>query len=178
MVDLAMIQIVRDIVAIFGVIAGFTYYALTVRNANRTRELSLKSQEQALETRQAQMFYQIFDKFHEPEFFDKFTQIFTWKWTDYDDFIDKYGWKTNPEAWYSEGSVAAFFEGIGLLVHLKLLDVTLVHGLMFRHVKMFWEKMRPISLEMRKRLRIPHIDQWVEYLYAELMKHDKEMLMT
>lgn len=178
MVDLAMLQVVRDLVAIFGVVAGFTYYVMIVRNANRTRELSLKSQDQALETRQAQMFMQIFDKFHEPEFFNKFTRIFTWTWTDYDDFIDKYGWEADPEAWYSEGSVAAFFEGIGLLVHLELLDLKLVHGLMFRHVKMFWEKMRPISLEMRKRLRIPHIDQWVEYLYAELMRYDKEMLMA
>lgn len=43
MVDLTMLQVVRDLVAIFGVIAGFSYYVLTVRNAQRTRELALKA---------------------------------------------------------------------------------------------------------------------------------------
>jgi len=40
---------IRDLVAIFGVIAGFSYYVLTVR---ATR----KNQQQQLETRQAQLF--------------------------------------------------------------------------------------------------------------------------
>lgn len=158
-------------------VAAF-YYMNVLRNAQSTRELSLRSQDQALETRQAQMFMQIFDKFHDPGFFEKYTQVLSWKWTDYDDFIEKYGPTNNPDAWYSEGSVAAFFEGIGLLVHLGLLDLTLVHGLMFRHVMLFWERQRPISLEMRRRLRIPHIDQWLEYLYTELMKKDSEMLVS
>ena len=34
MIELGMI---RDLVTIFGVIAAFTYYALTVRNANEAR---------------------------------------------------------------------------------------------------------------------------------------------
>jgi len=29
--------VIRDLVAIFGVIAGFSYYVLTVRNANKAR---------------------------------------------------------------------------------------------------------------------------------------------
>ena len=173
MVDIQTISIVFTGLSIS--IASF-YYIMVIRNAQETRQLSLKAQEQALETRQAQLFMHVFDKFHDPEFFDKFTQVISWKWTDYDDFILKYGWKSNPKAWYSEGSVAAYFEGVGLLVNRQLLDITLVHGLLFRHVKMFWEKISPISMEMRSRLRLPHIDQWVEYLYAELMKHDKEML--
>jgi len=37
MVDLAMLQVVRDLVAIFGVIAGFSYYVMTVRNVNKAR---------------------------------------------------------------------------------------------------------------------------------------------
>jgi hypothetical protein len=39
MVDLAMLQVVRDFVAIFGVIAGFSYYVLTVRNASKARKV-------------------------------------------------------------------------------------------------------------------------------------------
>ena len=39
MVDPVTLQIVRDVVAIFGVIAGFSYYVLTVRNSQRARAL-------------------------------------------------------------------------------------------------------------------------------------------
>jgi hypothetical protein len=42
--------------------------------------------------------------------------------------------------------------------------VKLVHGLLFRHVKLFGEKINPVSVEMRKRLKLHHVDQWVEYL--------------
>ena len=37
MVDLAMLQVVRDLVVIFGIIAGFSYYVMTVRNAKKAR---------------------------------------------------------------------------------------------------------------------------------------------
>ncbi|MFB0557761.1 MAG: hypothetical protein ACETVY_01470 [Candidatus Bathyarchaeia archaeon] len=107
---------------------------------------------------------QLYDNFHKPEFFDKFTDILTWKLVNYDDFIRKYGWKTNPKAWNSLGSVAAFFEGIGVLVHRNLIDVNLVSELMSRHIVGFWEKNKPISIEMRKRLE-PIVDVYLEYLY-------------
>ena len=47
------ISMVRDLVAIFGVIAGFSYYVLVVRNAQRTREMSLEAQK-------TQIFLQIY----------------------------------------------------------------------------------------------------------------------
>jgi len=48
MIDPVTLQMVRDVVAIFGVIAGFTYYVLTVRNSQRMQKMQL-------ETRQAQL---------------------------------------------------------------------------------------------------------------------------
>ena len=42
------LSVIRDLVAIFGVIAGFSYYVVTVRNQNRAR--------------QAQLFMQIFSR--------------------------------------------------------------------------------------------------------------------
>ena len=35
------LSVIRDLVAIFGVIAGFTYYVLSVRNANRSRQTQI-----------------------------------------------------------------------------------------------------------------------------------------
>jgi len=140
--------------------AAAIYYIVTLR-------ASQKNMRTTLETRQAQLFMQIFGNFHQTEFFNKYTDILTWKWNDYDDFIQKYGAKTNPKAWYSLGSVGAFFEGIGVLVHRQLIDVDLVAELMSRHILLFWEKIQPISLEMRKRLQLP-VDMRLEYLYNEI----------
>ena len=59
---------IRDLVAIFGVIAGFSYYVLTVRANQRNQEIAMKNQElmlkaqqQTVETRQAQLFMQVYN---------------------------------------------------------------------------------------------------------------------
>ena len=63
MVDPVTLQMVRDVVAIFGVIAGFTYYVLTVRSSQRT-------QRQQLETRQAQLFMQLYRLYDTKDFME------------------------------------------------------------------------------------------------------------
>jgi len=184
LVDLVVFQSVSYIAGALGVCVAAIYYVMNLRISQRNQELSLKtqelaykSQEQTLETRQAQLFMQIFQRFNEPDFFDKYTTFLSWKWKDYDDYISKYGQKANPEAWYSEGSVAAFFNGVGLLLSLNLLDIKLIYNLLFIHVKLFWERMRPVSLEMRVRLNFTQIDEWIEYLYDELMAYDKNIFL-
>lgn len=89
MIELSMI---RDLVAIFGVLAGFSYYVLTVRANQKNQELALKSQQQQLETRQAQLFMPLYSNVHDREFLKTIIPILLeWEWTDYDDFHSKYG---------------------------------------------------------------------------------------
>jgi len=157
---LVTLQIIFGVISSVAAGIAVSYYIFTLRN-------TLKNLETTLETRQAQLFMQIYNNLHQTEFFDKFTDIVTWKWRDYDDFLEKYGRKANPKAWNAIGSVAAYFEGIGVLVNRNLLDVELVGELMSRHVVLFWEKIEPISIEMRRRLKAP-VDIYVEYLYNEI----------
>ena len=163
---MADVQTISVVIAAVSLVIGVINSIITSRSAERTRKMEL-------ETRQAQLFMQIYDHFNKPEFFDSFTDFLTWKWKDYDDFLAKYGRKANPKAWYSLGSVGAFFEGIGVLVHRKLLDVGLVSQLMSRHIIMFWKKMQPITKEMRRRLEVPEIDRMTEYLYHEMVTGGK-----
>ena len=69
------LSIIRDLVAIFGVIAGFSYYVLTVRANQRNQELALKAQQLQLETRQAQLLMQVYNKFDTKEKHHAYTQI-------------------------------------------------------------------------------------------------------
>ncbi len=100
MVDLALLQSVSYIAGALGVCVAAVYYVMNLRMSQKNQELSLKTQElaykaqeQTLETRQAQLFMQIFQRFNEPDFFDKYTTFLSWKWKDYDDFMSKYGQK-------------------------------------------------------------------------------------
>jgi hypothetical protein len=94
-------------------------------------------------------------------------ELINMEWKDYEDFMQKYGPKANPKAWYSMGAVGAFYEGIGVLVYRGLIDIDLVAELMARRITMYWEKISPISLEMGKRMNQP-VDMRLEYLYNEV----------
>ena len=180
MVDLAMLQVVRDLVAIFGVIAGFSYYVMTVRNAQKTRELSLKAQEltlkaqeQALETRQAQLYMNLYATYHSPEFRELLYKImFHQEWKDYDEWKEKYG-EENYQELVAFGSVMGYFNGLGLLVRKGLIDVDTVYELLSSFVLWVWEKHLPIVQVKRDESNRPFWNEF-EYLYNEIMKIDQQ----
>ncbi len=151
-------QTISVSLAALGILVASIYYTLTVRNQTRTR--------------QAQLFMQIYSVFRTEEFQDNITDIFSWKWNDYDDFRKKYGPTTNPKAWRALGSVAGYFEGIGLMVNKKLIDISLVENLMSTHIIYFWEKINTLSIELRREFNSPQLDMWKEYLYNEIKKRE------
>jgi len=153
-------QAISSAIPVIGILVAFSYYVLVIRNGNKTR--------------QAQLFMQIYGVFRTEEFMDRITEIASWKWEDYDDFMKRYGPTTNPHAWHALGSTAGYFEGIGILVHKKLIDISLVENLMSSHIILFWNKIKPLSMELRERLNRPQIDVWKEYLYKEIMKREEK----
>ena len=145
---------IRDLVAIFGVIAGFSYYVLTVR---ATR----KNQQQQLETRQAQLFMQIYNLWYSTDFWKNWDNITNYDFKDYDDYYEK----ITPEISYSSRSLFAFFEGLGVLVKRGLIAPSFIDDLMSAMVINFWEKMKPFYTEYRIRRNAPMVAEWIEYLY-------------
>ena len=127
---------IRDLVAIFGVIAGFSYYVLTVR---ATR----KNQRQQLETRQAQLFMTLYETYRSTEFRKQWTAIINQEYTDFNDFWEKYGLENNPEAWANWQSVASFFHGIGILVKKGIVEPSLLDELISPNVFFAWVIMGP-----------------------------------
>ena len=59
---------IRDIVTIFGVIAGFSYYAMTVRNANKARK--------------TQTLMQLRNRVLTKEYLHDYIELLEMKWTD------------------------------------------------------------------------------------------------
>jgi len=161
------LSVVRDLVAIFGVIAAFSYYVLIVRNSQRT-------QQQQLETRKAQLFMQLYDRFTSTRFHRQGNAIrFQWEWSDFDDFIEKYGPENNLEAWADMLTVFTVFEGMGLLVKKKLVDVNMVDELMLGLITRTWESFETLIPEYRERFNWPQAGRSFEYLYNEMKRREQ-----
>jgi len=141
---------------------GIFYYIMTLNNTR-------KNQEMQLETRQAQLFMQVYNRFNSRAFVSQLNEIrFRWSYTDLDDFMEKYGPKTNPEANDSMGSTIYFFEGIGVLMKKGLIDTEFVDDLMSGVIVSLWDKFGPMIIEQRERYNWPTAAEWFEYLYNQI----------
>jgi len=145
------------------------YYISTLRNAQRTRELSLKAQERALETRQIQFCWQALERVHNKEFAKRMLEImYRQDFKDYEEWREKYGPSTNPDAYADYYQVTSTFQGLGYLVQTKVLDLeVLSKHIRPRSIILLWEKVEPIVKVHRERLNPTAFDSF-EYLANEL----------
>jgi len=152
MIELGMI---RDLVAIFGVIAGFSYYVMTVRHQNTSRR--------------AQLFMEMYRDFKNQEVQKAFFDIANiWEWENYGDFIEKYDFTSNWEEARKMAIMIGIYEGLGVLIYRNLIDIKMIDELMRSYIILFWEKVLPLIPEMRK--GNPLVAEWTEYLYNEVKK--------
>jgi hypothetical protein len=187
-------QMILSTLQTIALIVGIVYYLIIMRNTQKTRELSLraqeltlKAQEQAKETRQAQLLMQIYEAYRDTEFRLLAEDIIIQEWTNYDDFWEKYGAINNPVAWAKWGSVAAFFNGVGVLLKKELIDIDLVEELLSNQAFVLWARMEPILLRWREdlggnrfgeraRSKIYEAHSGFDYLIHELKKSEQEYL--
>jgi len=154
------LSVIRDLVAIFGVIAGFTYYVMTVRHQNTSRK--------------AQLFMELYRDFKNIEVQMAYSDVLTWEWENYDEYMEKYG--PGTEEWRKGATLVTLFEGLGVLVYRNLIDIGMINELMRSYIIGFWEKFSPIVLEYRR--VEPLTCEWTEYLYHEIMKIESKPAYT
>ncbi len=142
------------------------YYINTLRNTRKHQELQL-------ETRQAQLFMQIYDNFSKTEFYRKYTEVIqNMEWKDAEDYERKYG--DDLESYSNVDTILLFFEGIGVLVEQGLIDVNLVARLISFNLIHFWEKMGPVYKARRERYGFPYIAEYNEWLYNAVKRVKKD----
>ncbi|MFX1607039.1 MAG: hypothetical protein ACFFDD_14190 [Promethearchaeota archaeon] len=153
-IDLASFSI---IIASISVFVGVTLAVLQLRDQ--------------VKNRQAQLVVQLYSQFSSQEFLENMDYTF-----DYFDNIDP---DNLPESWVSEvptwkdtrmNSVMAFFEGIGVLVRRKLIDINLVADMLSTPIIMVWEANEPRVMARRRALKRNQVWDWFEYLYHEIQK--------
>jgi hypothetical protein len=170
MVEITL-PIVLQIVQTVSIAVGIFYYLFNMRNAQKTRELTLKAQEQAIETRQAQLFYGIYNRMSQADFVEASTAFYSWEYSTLDEFRKIRAVEQNNRYF---GILSTHFEGVGVLVRLGLIPIQYVAHIHPALTRMFWEKHGPIIREARKYWSDPNRHTEVEYLYNELMKYLEE----
>jgi hypothetical protein len=163
------VQTIGVLVTAASVSVAAIYYTLTLRTNQKNLKMNL-------ETRQAQLLMQIYQRFSETDFMRKWiTSIYLMDYIDLDDFNEKYDPKINIDARSQMASLFTYFEGVGVLVEEKLIDIRLVSKLMSGNLIYFWEKWGPLILERRKRMGNPYEWDKTEFLYHEVKKLRSDM---
>jgi hypothetical protein len=170
-------QMVLSTLQTMGLLIGIFYYVTTLRNAQKTRELTLqsqeltrKAQEQSLETRQAQLFMQIYRDMISPEHFIGTNELYSMEWEDWDDYNRKYGSENNPENYALRYSTWSRISGVGLLVKAGLIDVGSVHDLMRTTILWQWAKFGDIIIRSREEWNMDNFMDGFEFIADEIVK--------
>ena len=174
------LPIVLQILQTIGLFVGIIYYITIMRNSQRTRELTLesqelarKAQEHALETRQAQMFMQIYSESHnDPSFIDAMTIVNELEIHTYEEFREA---QKDEDVKKALSRVGMFYEGLGVLVKEGYVSIRLVALLITGLTRMWWERLyKPWIEEGREKMNFRRWMSEAEYLYNELMAYIEE----
>ncbi len=147
-----------------GVCIAAVYYVMTLRVQQRNIK-------QTLETRQAQLYMQIYNTINTREMCE----------SDYDNqhlelksIEDWDKLQADKEKWVSWTQWGNLFEGMGVLLHENLIDISHLARLLSGSIIWWWEKYEPFIMEFRKELDFPRAMIEMEYLYNEVMRYAEE----
>jgi hypothetical protein len=142
---------------------GVIYYITTLRTNQRNQELTL-------ETRQASLFMQLYNRWSNPEF-GKYYGAARYKYTeDILEILKKSVEPYDPDIHTPFHSLGQFFEGMGMLVQKGLINIDYVDELLSYRIVWWWEKMKPMYERERKLMNNPNLYGNTEYLYKEIIK--------
>jgi len=144
---------ISAIIATVGVLIGVVLTVLEVRNL--------------VETRQTDLVIRLYSTFGSEELQDAWEKTQTREYKDFNAYRREYGLReVNEVGW--------FFEGVGVLLHRRLIDISLVDDLFSSPVKRAWERLKPIAEGERNQTQRPQIWEWFEYLYNEMQKREQK----
>jgi len=169
------LPIVLQMVQTIALIVGIIYYLTIMRNQQRTRELALKAQEHATETRQTQIFMQLYQDFNSEMFHKALMEIVNLEIGDYDGYLQRYDSRVNPDHYAKRAHIWYSFNTAGELLRQGIIKPDLVHRLQVGQlVTIVWEKWEHIIRELREKENVPDVWEGFEYLYDEMKRYRSE----
>jgi len=165
-------QMVLSTLQTAGILVGIVYYVTIMRNQQRTRELTLKAQELTLETRQAQLFTQLIDKYTTKEGLEYLRVEDGATWSSYEEWLEIY--RNDAEYHDAFKWLAHIYAGVGALLREGLLNIRMVALVAASGIIGDWEKYKDVIYEWRKRTNDRTSRSEWEYLYNTIMKYLEE----
>jgi hypothetical protein len=137
----------------------------------KTQQIAARSQEQTLETRQAQLFMDIYRTEATKEFLSAQNIAMGLNLHDVKDFDEM---TKNDELRDSFYALGMHLEGMGVLVRENLVDVRLVSELCSGTILTWWEKFGPGILRCREVWDFPRYGIEQEYLAKRVVEYGRE----
>jgi len=155
------IQTVSIAFASASVVAGVIYYTLQLRHQTKLRQTDLGRR--------------LYSAYGSREFQEAWVETLRLEFKDYQDYLEKYGATSEKPVYASVNMVASFFEGVGILLLRRLVDIALVDDLFSSDIVITWHKMKPLVEGWRKQFNRPQISEYFEYLYDEMKKREQKL---
>ena len=165
-------QMVLSTLQTLALIVGIAYYLFIMRNSMRNQELARKAQEQAIETRQIQIFMQIYEHINSEASYKSFMELMYLDVKDNEEYLKKYDSSVNIDHYSKRAHLWYSYNTIGELLRMGVIEPELLHRLLLdSQAIMMWEKWEHIIRETRVREKIPDMWGGFEYLYSEMKKY-------
>jgi len=119
-------------------------------------------------SRQASVFLD-FHKQADKEFIEDMSEIIVeWGWDGYEDFLAKYGPRTNPKAYAKFLYVGSFFDSMGKLLETRVTTANLIPEALAVLAMGWWEKVESIEGKMASGWRSSGSIDSIKFLYDTL----------
>lgn len=138
------IEQVVYVIPVLALSASILYYALNIRNQNKTR--------------QTQIFIQLYQSRYNSEGVKQFWKSVLLEWDDYDDYMKRYGPFENPEVTDELANITSqwnYFDGLGVLLKDNMIDEDTVYKMMGVRILMVWFRFEHIIDYVRDRQGSP-----------------------
>jgi len=164
MVEITL-PIVLQLLQTVGLLAGIFYYIMTLQNTR-------KNQQQQLETRQAQLYTNIWNQsINNPNWMKNFLIVYEFKWKTLDEYFETCPSNdTTSENFMALWQVGMFFEGLSPIFKQGSFNLDYFFPSYYWMLSTFWRKLEPIIVEIRERMG-PTVWCESEYLYHILTEH-------
>ena len=149
------VQTISVVVASASVIVSAVYFLLDIRHRRRTRQT-----ESIIKL--SPWFNMDAEKIQEA-----ITNVRSAQYIDYQDYLAKYGGKSEQKSLRLLGN---YFEGIGMLVHMKLVEKDIVFNFWGDVAESLWDNNEKIVSGMRKDTGTQYAFHYWEFLVKEIKK--------
>ena len=168
-------QMVLSTLQTVALVVGIIYYITIMRNQQKTRELTLKAQEEVEKSRKRELILQRFQSYN-LDYYRAYNTVMTTDFKDLDEWIQKYSRTVDPETSARWLYMANTLNIAGLLFQEGDTDQDLLFQLYTPNsIIRMWEHYEPVIRDLRQRMENPVLWKPFEYLYSETKKKYPEV---